>query len=325
MLTYASHQVTLQGRLVDALTILEHHQGQRHLPFDLIMYANDRTLGHGRMTSDQILHFPRGQPMPGNVDDIVGAPHDVDEAIVIQIAAVAGMVVARISGEVRLQVALVVAPQRLTAARRQGQSNDDGTLLVGAKQVTVVIEHPHVVTRYCAVAGTRTCRATFQTDAGRGDRPAGFGLPPVVMDGLAAGRFQPLMRAGIKLLARQKQLAQGAQVITAHQLAVGVFLTNRAHGRRRTKQAINPVLLDHPPIRARIRRADRFTLIEHRGAAAHQRAVDDQGMANHPADIRYPPPYIPRLHPIDMAHGKAQGYRIAAVFADDALGFSGRA
>ncbi|MNT99895.1 hypothetical protein D3C72_2428700 [compost metagenome] len=64
----------------------------------------------------QVLHFPRGQAVPGNVDDIIGAPHDVDETVLVQVAAVAGVVVARIGLQVRLQIAPVIAPQGLAAS-----------------------------------------------------------------------------------------------------------------------------------------------------------------------------------------------------------------
>ncbi|MNP39479.1 hypothetical protein D3C76_1330570 [compost metagenome] len=90
--------------------------------------------------------------MPGDVDDVIGAPHDVDKTIVVQVATVAGVVVTRVGCEVSIQVALVIAPQRLAATWRQWQGNDDGALLVGTEQLAVVVQYAHVVTRHCAVA-----------------------------------------------------------------------------------------------------------------------------------------------------------------------------
>ncbi|MNJ50129.1 hypothetical protein D3C77_453910 [compost metagenome] len=104
------------------------------------------------MTGDQVFHLTGGQPMPGDVDDVVGASHDVDKTIVIQITAVAGVVVTRIGREVSVQVALVIAPQRLAATWRQWQGNDDGALLVGTEQLAVVVQYAYMVTRHCAVA-----------------------------------------------------------------------------------------------------------------------------------------------------------------------------
>ncbi|MNE53012.1 hypothetical protein D3C80_1477120 [compost metagenome] len=228
------------------------------------------------MTGDQVFHFAGGQAMTRNVDDIVGAPHDVDEAVFIQITAIAGVVIARIRGEVGVQVTLVIAPQGLAAAWRQWQGNHNGALLVGAEQLAFVVQHAHVIPRHCAVARTGSRRATVQPDTGRSHRPAGFGLPPVVMHSLAAGVLQPLVGTGVELLAGQEQLTQGAQVIAAQQFAFRVFLADRAHGRWRAEQPIDPVLLHYPPVGTGIRGANWLALVEHRGAAAHQRPVDDQ-------------------------------------------------
>ncbi|MNP62997.1 hypothetical protein D3C76_1583430 [compost metagenome] len=67
------------------------------------------------MACHQVLHFASRQPVPGDVNHIVSAAHDVDEAIVIQIPAVAGVVVARIGLQISLQIALMITPQGLAA------------------------------------------------------------------------------------------------------------------------------------------------------------------------------------------------------------------
>ncbi|MNE12306.1 hypothetical protein D3C80_1050960 [compost metagenome] len=133
------------------------------------------------------------------------------------------------------------------------------------------------------------------------------------------------MGAGIELLTRQEQLAQRAEVVLADQLALRVFLADGTHGGGRTEQRVDLVLFHHPPVGRGVRRADRFAFVEHRGAAAHQRPIDDQRMADHPPHIGNAPPHVPGLHAVDMAHGIAQRHGIAAIFADDALGFAGGA
>lgn len=95
------------------------------------MHANHRTLGHRRVAGHQVLHFARGQPVARHVDHVIRAPHDVDETVIIQKAAVARMVIPGVSAQVSLQITLVVAPQGLAAPRRQWQGNDDRAWWLG--------------------------------------------------------------------------------------------------------------------------------------------------------------------------------------------------
>ncbi|MNP26324.1 hypothetical protein D3C76_1191760 [compost metagenome] len=122
------------------------------MPLDFIVHANYRTLGHCRVAGHQVLHFAGGQPVPGHVDHVIRAPHDVDKTVIVQKAAVAGVVIPRVGAQVSLQVTLVVAPQGLAAPGWQWQGDDDRALVVGAQQVPLVIHHTHVVARYRPVA-----------------------------------------------------------------------------------------------------------------------------------------------------------------------------
>ena len=89
--------------------------------------------------------------------------------------------------------------------------------------------------------------------------------------------------------------------------------------------ALTPVLGDHPPERARVRRADRLALVEHRGRADEQRRVDDVGVADDPADVAGGPEHVARADVVDVAHAPRQRHRVTAVVAHDALGLAGRA
>ena len=104
------------------------------------------------MTCDQIFHLAGGQAMAGDVNHVVGATHDVDEAVFIQITAVTGVVVAGKRLQVRLQITRVIAPEGLTAARWQRQGNDDGALLVGTEQLAVFVQHADVIAGHGTVA-----------------------------------------------------------------------------------------------------------------------------------------------------------------------------
>ena len=118
-----------------------------------------------------------------------------------------------------------------------------------------------------------------------GDRPAGLGLPPVIDHRPLQQRRRPLRGRRIATLAGEEQRLEFAQVIGGQQLALGVLLLDRAHRGRRGEQHFDPVLRDHPPERAGIRRADRLAFVHDAGAAAQQRRVDDVAVADHPADI----------------------------------------
>ena len=131
--------------------------------------------------------------MARDVDHVIGSPHDVDEAIVIQVATITGVVVTRVSLQISLQVALMIAPQGLAATGRQRQGDDDGALMVRAQQVPIVIQHTYVIARHRAVARARPRRAALQPHAWRGDWPASLGLPPMVVHRLAGNPFQPLV------------------------------------------------------------------------------------------------------------------------------------
>ncbi len=74
--------------------------------------------------------------------------------------------------------------------------------------------------------------------------------------------------------------------------AVRVLLLDRPDRGRRGEQRLDPVLGDHPPERARVGRADRLALVEHRGRADDQRRVDDVGVADDPADVGGSPPDV---------------------------------
>ena len=105
----------------------------------------------------------------------------------------------------------------------------------------------------------------------------------------------------------------------ARWVAVGVLLLDRADRRRRGEQRLDPVLGCHPPERSGVRRADGFALVEHRRRAAQQRAVDDVGVADHPADIRSGPIHVAGFGVVDVFHGPHQRDGVPAVVADDSL------
>jgi hypothetical protein len=72
---------------------LEDHQSPRHLALELVGYTDHRALGHVRVAGKRGLHRAGRQPVSRNVEDVVGAAHDVQVAVLVEVASVAGEVV----------------------------------------------------------------------------------------------------------------------------------------------------------------------------------------------------------------------------------------
>ena len=83
------------------------------------------------------------------------------------------------------------------------------------------------------------------------------------------------------------------------------------------------MLGNHPPECTGIRGAHGFSLVEDGRAAIEERAVDDIGMPDHPADIGSSPEDLAGLHAIDILHAPEQGNEMAAIIPEHPFGFSG--
>ena len=90
------------------------------------------------------------------------------------------------------------------------------------------------------------------------------------------------------------------------------------------KSVATPCSRDHAPERARVGRADRLPLVEHRRAAVQERRVDDVRVADDPADVRRRPVHLARLDVVDVLHRPRERDRVAAVVAHDPLRLAGR-
>ena len=154
-------------------------------------------------------------PMSRNVDDVVGAAHHEQVAVVVDVAAVAGEVVAGKRGQVRRHVAVVVTPQRRQGARRQRQLHADRALLVRVALGTVWPQDPHVVTRHRHRRRPGLDRQRLDTHRVGGDRPARLGLPPVIDDRDAQLLRRPVIGAGVEPFAGLEQILQRRQVVAS--------------------------------------------------------------------------------------------------------------
>jgi len=88
-----------------------HDEGEHRFTLDLVRLADDGGFGHPRVRHQRRLDLHRAQAMPGNVQDVVDAPHDPEIPVLVAVSAVAGDVVAVIElRPVGIDVAAVVAP-----------------------------------------------------------------------------------------------------------------------------------------------------------------------------------------------------------------------
>jgi len=92
--------------------------------------------------------------MPGDIDDIIGAGHHKDVAILINKACIAGFVIAGIAGKVAFDVTLRRVPHRGKNRRRQGQFGANGADGASRYFPTFFIKHHHVPTGHGPGGGT---------------------------------------------------------------------------------------------------------------------------------------------------------------------------
>ena len=91
--------------------------------------------------------------MAGYVDDVVGAAHDPDVAILVHDAGVAGAVPAGEVGQVGGAVALVVLPQRRAAAGGKRELEGQVAGFTAWQDFPVVVEGVQVVAGAWAATG----------------------------------------------------------------------------------------------------------------------------------------------------------------------------
>jgi hypothetical protein len=304
---------------------LQHHEADRHLAFQFVVDADHRALGDVLVLGKDFLHAAGREAVAGDVDEVVGATHDVDVAVLVEVAGIARLVVAGVVGHVAVDEALAVVPQGRKARGRQGQLDADiadlavGQLLVGiAQDVDGVARHG---------LGRRAVldREAAQAQAVRRHGPAGLGLPPVVDDRAVEHALGPLHGVGIGALAGQEQGDELREIVPADPLAPGVLLLDRAEGGGRGEQRLDAVVGDDAPEDAGIGRAHGLALEHHRRVAVEQRRIDHVAVAHDPADVACRPPAVAGVEVVDPLHRPVHRHHVAAVVADHALGLTRRA
>ena len=249
---------------------LEHHQGSWNLALHRVGQADDSTFGNRRVGCHSCFQSARGQAVAGNVDDVVGAAHDVDVAVFVDATAVTGQVGALNRRQVRIDVAFVVTPHGCECSGRKRQADDDEAFFTRFHFVAGSVDNPHVVAGNRHGGRARFDGVFVQADGVGRNRPPGFGLPPVVehrnvpASGLGELFGRPLVGFGVEALSGLDPRAQVAHGVLGHEFAFGVFLADDAHGGRGAVEQAHVVFVDHPEERAGIRHSDGLAF-EHDG------------------------------------------------------------
>ena len=79
---------------------LQHQEAQRHLALERVGDADDGAFGDIGMRGQHLLDRAGREAVAGDIDDVVGARHDEDIAVLVDIAGIGGVVVAGIVGEI---------------------------------------------------------------------------------------------------------------------------------------------------------------------------------------------------------------------------------
>ena len=289
------------------------------------MNADHGALGDILVLGDDLFHLAGRQAVAGDVDDVVGARHDVGVAVGVDEAGVGGRVVAREVDEVARAEALVVVPQRRQAAGRQRQLDGERARSAGRHGLALVVQHLQVVARQRHRRRAVLDGELTQTDRVAADGPARLGLPPVVDHRHLELCLGPLDGLGVGALAGQEQGAQALQIVLPDELALRILFLDGAEGGRRGEQRRDVVLRDDAPEGTCVGRADWLALVDQRGRAVQQGPVADVGVTDHPAHVGGGPEHLARLDAVEVLHGPLEGDHVAAVVAHDALGLAGGA
>ena len=263
--------------------------------------------------------------MAGGVDEVVGAAHDVDVAVLVIHAGIAGLVVAGEVFQIARDIAGIVVPQGLEAAGRQRQAHAHGAGLACRQHPAVVAQDVDAIAGNGLGGRPRLDRQPLQADAVGRHGPAGFGLPPVIDHRAVEQAFGPAHGVGIGALAGQEQGFEAGQVVAGEQPALRVLLLDGAEGGGGGEERLHAVFGDHAPEDAGIRRSHRLALEQNRRVAVEQRRIDDIAVAHHPADVAGRPPAIAGLHAVDGLHRPVERHRMAAIVAHHPLGPAGGA
>ena len=174
---------------------LEHGEAAWRLALERILDADHRTFGDRRMRGDHLLHAAGRETVTRDIDDVVGAAHHVDIAVLVEKAGIGRLVVAR---EIRRDSFRACAHPPATASGRQPGGKGSFTtiepMVFGGHGRRGLVDDLQVVARHGHGRRAVLHRQEAKAERIAGDAPAGLGLPPMIDDRLPRGCARPRRR-----------------------------------------------------------------------------------------------------------------------------------
>ena len=100
------------------------------------------------MRRQNLLHAAGGKPVARDIDDVVGAAHHENIAVLVLVAGIGGFVVAGEFGEIGFLETVVLLPQGRQAGGRHRQLDDDRAHGVRGHGPSCVIDHVDLIARH---------------------------------------------------------------------------------------------------------------------------------------------------------------------------------
>ena len=88
---------------VGLVAFLERDERRQGLALEVVVFADHRRLGHGRVVHQRALHLHGADPVAGDVEHVVHPSEDPPVAVVVELGAVAGEVLVAELGPVGLR------------------------------------------------------------------------------------------------------------------------------------------------------------------------------------------------------------------------------
>ena len=104
---------------------LENRKAHGYFAFDFISNSYNCALGDVVVGRCDLLHLAGGQSVPGHIDDVIDAGHDVHVAFAVDEPSVASEIVPLVGGKVGVYVALVILPQRRGCSGRERELSNN--------------------------------------------------------------------------------------------------------------------------------------------------------------------------------------------------------
>ena len=184
-------RLDLVRRPVDAG--FQHHEAAGHLALERILHADHGAFRDRRMGGQHLLHAAGRETVAGDVDDVVGAAHDVDIAVLVDDSRHPRCCSSRDRPRGRLPGS-ARPPARGSAAHPGGSGSlmTMAPMVSGGDRLAAFVQHLEGIARHRHRGRAVLDRERSEPERVAGDRPAGLRLPPMVDDRHLRGCPRPI-------------------------------------------------------------------------------------------------------------------------------------